>query len=87
MDIEPITIIVYGKAHGSVNWELAVVETVGRKTLLTEAAYFDKRSDVARRVARGIASKLIDPNGDDVKSAHRSNLWPCSVMCTLHYQQ
>merc|ERR1712113_1204115 len=86
-DVEPLTIIVFGKTYGSANWELVVRDTVGRRTLLSESTYFCKRSEIAKRVAKAVADRMIDPSSSDVKSAHRQNLWPCSVMCTLHYQQ
>merc|ERR1712217_297306 len=66
---------------------LAVAETFGKVSPSTESAFSFRRLAAGRRAQRAIAGSMIEPSISDVKRAHAENLWPCSVMCTLHYQR
>ena len=84
---EPLTVLIFGKTSGSKYWELAVAETFGEVSPSTESAYSFRRLAAGRRARRAIAGSMIEPSISDAKRAHSENLWPCSVMCTLHYQR
>ena len=81
---EPLTVLIFGKTSGSKYWDLAVAETFGKVSPSTESAYSFRRLAAGRRARRAIAGSMIEPSISDVKRAHAENLWPCSVMCTLH---
>ena len=84
---EPLTILIFGKTSGSKYWDLAVAETFGEVSPSTESAYSFRRLAASRRAQRAIAGSMIEPSISDAKQAHAENLWPCSVMCTLHCQR
>ena len=70
-ELEPLTILIFGKTYGSKYWELVVADTLGGTSPPTESAYFFRRSEVGRRVKRAVAGSMIDPTVDDVKQARR----------------
>ena len=80
-EVEPLTILIFGKTYGSAYWELVVAETVGGTSPPTEATYFYKRSEVGKRVRRAVADQIIDPSTKDAKQAHLENL---AVLCDVH---
>ena len=80
---EPVSLLIFAKTYGAENWEIGFAETVPNFLFRSEDEPRVVGTKTEERVRRAIGRYMDDPR----KITFRANLWPCAIMCTIHYHQ